>query len=172
MQSFTELELDTADPHEIRRRAFLALRDLLARLAARAPLVVHVDDGQWGDADSALLLGEVLRAPAPPVLLIVSHRSEEANAPFLELLRAAHKEAIALPVGPLSYADATALAAAVLPAGDIGGAVAGLVARESRGNAFFVTELARWVDAGGGKAAAPAHQVSASTAKTRRRGAF
>src|SRR6185436_17850990 len=32
------------EPHELRRKAFLALKDLLAALAERSPLVLHVDD--------------------------------------------------------------------------------------------------------------------------------
>ena len=110
------------DPQWVRRRAFIALRELLSSLARRRPLVVFVDDAQWGDTDSAALWLEVVRPPdTPPLLLVMAHREEEARAsPFLSELHARWPELAEvrdLAVGPLEHADAQRLARALLDSG-------------------------------------------------------
>jgi serine/threonine protein kinase len=145
-------DFDVPDRQELRRRAFAALRELVSRLGDRLPLCVVIDDLQWGDVDSAAALGELLRGPDPPVLLLLAcYRDEHEDAsPFLRsFLALADRgdpaiEWCDLPVGPLSLAESSALAAALL--GDCGPALSAQcesIARESGGNPFFVAELVR-----------------------------
>jgi hypothetical protein len=68
-------------------RAIDALRELLGRIAERAPVVLAIDDLQWGCADSARVLARLLGgADAPRVLVLLGYRPQAANL-GLALLR-------------------------------------------------------------------------------------
>jgi eukaryotic-like serine/threonine-protein kinase len=136
------------DPQRVRRRAFVALRELFSSLARRRPIVVFVDDAQWGDTDSASLLLELTRPPlAPPLLLAMTHREEEEQtSPFLRELEAhwpGQAEVRDLSVGPLELQQAHRLALSLVGSGDAAEATAEAIARESGGSPFLVEELAR-----------------------------
>jgi eukaryotic-like serine/threonine-protein kinase len=138
-----------SDPNRVRRRGFTALRELLEMLARRRPLVLFVDDAQWGDTDSAVLLAELVRSfDVAPILLVLAHREENSDAAaFLAELRsrwpsgAKVREVV---VGPLETEEARRLSLALL--GDespTAHKMAWAVARESSGSPFLVEELSR-----------------------------
>ncbi len=141
------------EPHEIRRRAFAALRALLAALAEEWTPVIHVDDLQWGDVDSVGLLRELLEPPgAPPVLLVCGYRDELAagSAAVPELLASLPRlrrgaDVREVTVDRLSESEAVDLARSSMDVALAGHAdVAYAIARESQGIPFFVAELVQW----------------------------
>ncbi len=138
------------DPREVRRRAFAALRELLGRLADRRPLILCVDDLQWGDGDSAVLIEGLMRRPdAPALLFLGAYRSDEVEqSPLLRALREGAEKPGAprideIEVAMLGDDDAAELAERLLGA-RAEPAIVATVARESGGNPFFVRELARF----------------------------
>jgi|CZKU01.1.fsa_nt_gi serine/threonine protein kinase/tetratricopeptide (TPR) repeat protein len=138
-----------ADPREIRRRAFSALRDLLTAIGLQRPVILFVDDVQWGDADSAALLIELMRPPRPaPLLLLMTYRDNEAErSDFLTEMRAnwsVEAEVRDISVGPLDRKDSKRLALALLSSVDeTGERIADAAVRESAGSPFLVEELIR-----------------------------
>ena len=137
------------DLQSLRRQAFEALRELLTRLAERRPLVVFIDDAQWGDVDSAVLLLDLLRsAKGPHLLLVMAYRDDEvASSPFLRELREHWPdgaEARDVPLGPLDAEDGRRLALMLLEDPDAtADRTARAVARESQGSPFLIKELVR-----------------------------
>jgi tetratricopeptide (TPR) repeat protein len=138
------------EAHEVRRRAAGALRELLARIGDRHPLVLAIDDLQWGDTDSASLLGDLLSPPDPPVFLAIAcARSDDAaSRPFFRALDrslahavAAHEERMIV-VEPLDAETTRDLALKLLHSTEHGvEEMADAIARESGGRPLFVYEL-------------------------------
>jgi hypothetical protein len=131
------------DPRAFRRQAVTVMRELWRRLSRQRPLILAIDDVQWGDRDSGLLLGDLLDPPdPPPLLLLLSSRTAEGrrNA-LLEALGTRLSAADELAVGPLDVVQAQAIAARILGA-QAGPELAQRIAIESGGNAYFVGALA------------------------------
>jgi len=135
---------EVPDAHELRRRGFAAFAELLGRTRDRQPLVLHLDDLQWSDADSTLLLTHLLgQADAPRLLLIASHRSEQmAGHPYLAPLYETLPRDIRLDVRQLRLAPLSTGVARALLRAQVGTSLDGLE-REAGGNPFLLGELGR-----------------------------
>ncbi|HEX5069480.1 MAG TPA: protein kinase [Vicinamibacterales bacterium] len=133
------------DPVEERQIASAAFRDLVGRLTDRAQVTIAIDDLQWGDLDSAILLATLLTgADPPPILLIVAVRSEHiGTSDCLSHLRAAlpgHAQTD-IDLEPFGGSDVAALHAALHPeAAPIAPGRADQIAADAGGNPFIIRE--------------------------------
>lgn len=153
---------ETLDARELRRRAVMALRELIRRIGRSRPLVVAIDDLQWCDLGNAPLLQELIAPPDPPrLLLILSYRSEDLDgSPLIPALRGDFPATLngtgegspvvrELSLGPLTYAESRNFALELLGSRDPRAlAHAHIVAKESGGNPYFITELVRSIAGG------------------------
>jgi tRNA A-37 threonylcarbamoyl transferase component Bud32 len=132
------------DAVDLRRRALDSLRQVVSGLAARRPVVIAIDDLQWGDADSAAALADLIRGPdAPRILLLCAHRPDDGAADLIAPIQRAAPDLRTLAVGGLGDADARTLWTVL---GGVG-AVAEAAVRDAAGNPMLLAEIARLGDA-------------------------
>ena len=123
----------------------LAVLSLLSEAAERQPLLCVVDDAQWLDRASALVLAFVARRLlANPVALVVATR--EPGEEFRGLPE--------LPVGGLGEGDARELLGSVIP-GPLDERVRDRIVAETRGNPLALLELPRGMPGMPGLSALP-----------------
>ncbi|HEY3498455.1 MAG TPA: protein kinase [Polyangiaceae bacterium] len=132
-------------PGERRRLGFHALRELLGRVGEQVPLVLFLDDLQWGDEDSGRLLSVVLAPPDPPALLLIAacRSDERQHSRLLHVLDAAGPgvwQPVEIDVGALEDDEALKMTERLL--GDRRPELARAVVAEARGSPFFLWELA------------------------------
>ncbi|HSN30547.1 MAG TPA: protein kinase, partial [Kofleriaceae bacterium] len=140
---------EPGEPHEQRRRMFVAFRELIAGLSRTQRVVLTIDDLQWADADSFLLLRELLRGSPPlPVLILATVRATDAP---LNVFAGMPVERTLL--GPLSEAECRALAEGIAPEKAAQLDLA-RVSREAGGHPMFLQEIVRHLALSGDGAAA------------------
>jgi eukaryotic-like serine/threonine-protein kinase len=129
------------DPQEERRRVFGALRELIARIGARYPLVLLIDDLHWADEDSLALLDAVMRPPEAPCVLLVSTAWPRGDDPPIQFGGNLRR----MELGPLDVEESRRLASALLSALRAPGTEATIttIVREAAGHPMFVAELVR-----------------------------
>ncbi|MDJ0840153.1 MAG: protein kinase [Acidobacteriota bacterium] len=144
--------LSIPDSREQRRRAFTAWRELFRNLGRRGKVVLFIDDLQWGDRDSALLLNELLRPPSPPRMLFIGcyPTQSAATSPMLHNLLSAESlgdDAVMeeVVVGELRRDEAETMALWLLGEDEpYAQEIARTLARESGGCPFLIEALARY----------------------------
>jgi hypothetical protein len=138
------------DARESRNQAFVAFRELLARLGRLRPLVMFIDDLQWADRDSFVLLRALMQEPGAPALHLVL-ASRPSSDGGLGASRAPLQNVEAWPgvervlLGPLPDQNIRELASeraadAALSA-ELKQRITHSVVEEAGGNPFFAVEL-------------------------------
>jgi eukaryotic-like serine/threonine-protein kinase len=139
------------DQQELRQRTFSALRELMARLGDRNPLVIWIDDLQWGDRDSSSFLAELCAPPLPPrLLLLLSYRSEESDSnstlSYLSRVFTSNNKILGswrhVDLSGLPDEDSRNLVKSLLPQ-VISDSVVRKIVVEARGHPYYLRELAR-----------------------------
>jgi DNA-binding CsgD family transcriptional regulator/tetratricopeptide (TPR) repeat protein len=140
------------DPGLERTRMFEAVRQLVERAAARAPLAILIDDLHWADPGTVALLHYMVRAlPRQRFLFLVTYRTDEAGEELRELLTALRRAEMLTPVelGGLGAAAVGDLARAVLD-GPAPAALQDMLLRRSGGVPLFVRAIVlRLIETGG-----------------------
>ncbi|HEY4181151.1 MAG TPA: AAA family ATPase [Kofleriaceae bacterium] len=135
------------DKGDLKTRGLAALKTVLRLLSKKRPVVVCVDDLQWGDVDSANLFGDLVRGPdAPSVFWVSGFRDvERGTSPYLSRLAQVLEgtRLHELRLQPLAHTEAAILATELLGETTRADDRATTIATESQGNPFFVHELAR-----------------------------
>jgi len=133
------------EPETERYRLFEAVVGLLTELSRSAPVLLVLDDLQWADRPSLLLLRHLARATNPARLLIIGvYRSTERGDTFTNAMAELRRDRLAsqLDIRGLSEPETAELVrarAGVSPAR----AFAHALYEETEGNPFFVEEIIR-----------------------------
>jgi eukaryotic-like serine/threonine-protein kinase len=132
---------DLPDPIEQRNRVFAALRELMGRLADCYPTVLIIDDLQWADLDSLQLIGELLRPPTPPPLLLLATLRDVPD----DIAQAIGKlpgDNHNIELDRLSPGESRQLATHLLARADVNSHdAARTIAQEAQGHPLFIDEL-------------------------------
>jgi DNA-binding SARP family transcriptional activator/tetratricopeptide (TPR) repeat protein len=134
------------EPETERYRLFEAVVGLLTELSHAAPVLLVLDDLQWADRPTLLLLRHLARAASPArVLILGAYRSTERRGDtFTNALAELRRDRLAsqLDIGGLSAAATAELVR--LRAGETPSrSFARALYEETEGNPFFVEEIVR-----------------------------
>ncbi|HEX3976674.1 MAG TPA: AAA family ATPase [Solirubrobacteraceae bacterium] len=143
---------DPGDPETDRYRLFEAVAGLLAEISAAVPVLIVLDDLQWADRPTLLLLRHLARSPHNTRVSImgayrdVDQWSEGFDAALAGLRR--ERLMVQLDVGGLPEAEAMELVR-LRAGGTPSLAFVQALYRETEGNPFFIEEIVRHLtDAG------------------------
>jgi adenylate cyclase len=139
----------TLAPELVRQLLVATVRDLLANATADAPLVMVIEDVQWMDKPSALVIAELVPDLSRQACLIVATSRTGSRMPW---------PAERIELAPLGDADARELASDLGSAGIAKELLERLLERTS-GNPFFIEEVLRQLREGDTEVPATVQEV-------------
>jgi DNA-binding SARP family transcriptional activator len=148
-----ELPAPTRDEPETERyRLFEAVVGLLTEISAYAPVLLVIDDLQWADRATLMLLRHLARAPEPARMLILGAYRDTEHEPggFADAVAELRRErlVVELDVGGLSESE-TAQLARLRAGGNPSQAFVRALFRRTEGNPFFIEEIVRHLSEAG-----------------------
>ncbi|HVR62340.1 MAG TPA: protein kinase [Polyangia bacterium] len=156
-----DAEIDAMEPRLVRARALAALRALVDALGAETPVTLWIDDQQWSDADSLVLLDELLQpGTGGRLLVLLTFRTDSAggnrwlaSTPAALNARIQRQEIVCQPLGD-SEARELARRIVASSADAAGPEQIDTIVTESAGSPFFIGQLANHATAASTLAAA------------------
>ncbi len=127
-----------------RERALNALAHLLAGLTKRNPIVVCIDDAQWGDFESAELIARCAELAKANLLIVSGSRPGSEAQSFRQRLasvRAKHEDLV---LEPLTYSESYSLARRLATDGHWSEEELRAIALDAGGVPLFVEQVARF----------------------------
>jgi len=133
-------------PEQEQNRLFEAVSQFITNISREAPLLVILDDLQWTDESSLLLLHYLARSVyRTPLLLLGAYRSTDIDSkhPLTPVLTELNRERIPQSVSlkRMSLDDVTEMIKQILEQDDVPTEFCKLVYEKTRGNPFFAEEV-------------------------------
>jgi len=133
-------------PEHGRDRLFEAVSQFVTNISKEAPLLVVLDDLQWTDQSSLLLLHYLARGVyRESLLLFGAYRDTDVDDmhPLSPVLTELNRERLlrSLPLKRMSLDDVSEMIKRILEQDDVPREFCGLVYEKTRGNPFFVEEV-------------------------------
>jgi tetratricopeptide (TPR) repeat protein/KaiC/GvpD/RAD55 family RecA-like ATPase len=135
-------------PEQEQNRLFEAVSQFITNISQETPLLVILDDLQWADPSSLLLLHYLARGvQKTPLLLLGAYRSTDIDAkhPLTPVLTELNRERLpeSVQLKRMSLSDASEMIKSILEQEDVPEEFCKLVYEKTKGNPFFAEEVVK-----------------------------
>ena len=133
-------------PEQEQNRLFEAVSQFITNISKETPLLVVLDDLQWTDPSSLLLLHYLARGvQKTPLLLLGAYRSTDIDSkhPLSPVLAELNRERLpqSILLRRMSFTDVSEIIKNILEQEDVAAEFCTLVYEKTKGNPFFVEEV-------------------------------